>query len=139
MGARISNHCDVGSTYPGDGSDVSAGDQEEPGNPSGVGVWIGREDRRADDRSRHLRDGALAVEVIMDASPVARTNGPIIHRGRFPVMSDMKPQAKSVTIVTRLAQAGMTLRCVTLYPFSPGLSQFPSCRSRQRYADDSRR
>lgn len=47
------------------------------------------------------------------------TNGPTIHIGRFPVRSDMKPHEKSVTIVTRLAQAGMTLRWVTLYPFSP--------------------
>lgn len=42
------------------------------------------------------------------------TNGPMIHAERFPVMSEKMLQVKSVTMVTMLPIAGMTLRWVTL-------------------------
>lgn len=44
------------------------------------------------------------------------TRAPTIQPKRLPVRSDPYPQAKSVTIETRLAQAGMTLRFVAEYP-----------------------
>lgn len=119
--SSVSVKCLFFNTHPGDGRDVATGHQEEASYAGGVCRRPSSQDGRPNHGCTHLSNCCQSnmLIIIVEYGNEVVTRGPMIHRGLFPVKSDMKPQAKSVTMVTRLAHAGIMLHWVTLYPMSP--------------------